>query len=82
MDEIRVCDSESPLSTLLDAVEAGRDVVITRDGRPVARVVPSKTSDTARMAVDALHALRAGIAARGEAFDVADLKGFRDAGRR
>lgn len=39
MDPVSVYDAKTHLSRLLDAVEAGEEVVITRAGRPVARLV-------------------------------------------
>lgn len=39
MEPVSVYDAKTHLSRLLDAVEAGEEVVITRNGRPVARLV-------------------------------------------
>ncbi|MDP2310856.1 MAG: type II toxin-antitoxin system prevent-host-death family antitoxin [Pseudomonadota bacterium] len=41
MDPVSVYDAKTHLSRLLDAVEAGEEVVITRNGKPVARLVPT-----------------------------------------
>ncbi|WP_222132274.1 type II toxin-antitoxin system Phd/YefM family antitoxin [Pseudonocardia sp. C8] len=38
--QVNVQDAKTRLSQLLAAVERGEDVVIARDGRPVARLVP------------------------------------------
>lgn len=38
MEPVSVYDAKTHLSRLLDAVEAGEDVVITRNGHPVARL--------------------------------------------
>lgn len=38
--QVNVHEAKSSLSRLLVAVEAGEDVVIARDGKPVARLVP------------------------------------------
>jgi len=40
MDEIGTFDAKNKLSALLDKVESGEEIVITRRGRPVARLVP------------------------------------------
>ncbi len=40
MREVRSSELQSQLVDLLDDVEAGETIVITRDGRPVARMVP------------------------------------------
>jgi prevent-host-death family protein len=39
METVSVYDAKTHLSRLLAAVERGEDVVITRNGRPVARLV-------------------------------------------
>jgi len=39
MEVVSVYDAKTHLSRLLDAVEAGEEVIITRHGRPVARLV-------------------------------------------
>ena len=38
--EIGVCEAKNRLGTLLDWVEHGEEIVITRRGKPVARLVP------------------------------------------
>jgi prevent-host-death family protein len=71
-------DAKTHLSALLDKVAAGEEVVITKHGKAVARLV--KADDAARADVDktikALKELRAGV------FLGADWKELRDAGRR
>ncbi|MFM9101544.1 MAG: type II toxin-antitoxin system Phd/YefM family antitoxin, partial [Cyanobium sp.] len=39
MRTVGLAEAKAQLSALLDAVEAGEEVVITRRGQPVARVV-------------------------------------------
>ena len=49
MRKVGLAEAKAQLSALLDAVEAGEEVVITRRGRPVARVVrerPAAPADT------------------------------------
>ncbi|MBI4956801.1 MAG: type II toxin-antitoxin system Phd/YefM family antitoxin [Myxococcales bacterium] len=41
MNAVSVYNAKTQLSRLLAAVEAGEEVVITRHGRPVARLVPA-----------------------------------------
>ena len=41
MREIRASDAKDHLPSLLDAVEGGETVVITRHGKPIARLVPA-----------------------------------------
>jgi prevent-host-death family protein len=38
--QVNVLEAKTQLSRLLAAAEAGEDVVIARDGKPVARLVP------------------------------------------
>lgn len=40
MDPVSVHEAKTHLSRLLQRVEAGEEVVIARDGHPVARLVP------------------------------------------
>jgi len=42
MDQIPVSDAKARFSELIDKVEKGATVVITRHGRPVARLVPDE----------------------------------------
>jgi prevent-host-death family protein len=72
-------DAETNLSNLLDKVEAGEEVVITRHGKPVARLVSAGQIDRARAsdAVEKLRELRKGSTLGGM-----DWKELRDAGRR
>jgi prevent-host-death family protein len=41
MATVNLAQAKARLSKLLDRVEAGEEVVITRHGRPVARVLPA-----------------------------------------
>lgn len=50
-----VADAKSHLSALLDDVESGAEVVITRRGRPVARLVPEPVAPEP-VGWEALHA--------------------------
>ena len=71
-------EAKTHLSALLDQVAAGEDVLITKHGKAVARLV--KAEDAARSDVDAaiakLKALRVGSHLG------ADWKALRDEGRR
>jgi prevent-host-death family protein len=40
MNEVGADEARSKLSTLLDRVESGEEILITRRGKPVARLVP------------------------------------------
>ncbi len=41
MTEVGVFEAKNKLSALLDRVERGEEIVITRHGKPIARLVPS-----------------------------------------
>lgn len=63
--DVSVYEAKANLSRLLKDVEAGREVTITRHGRPVARLVPVDDRQTrearAIAAVEAARDLRARI---------------------
>lgn len=44
MDRIGIYDAKVKLSQLIEKVEAGGEVVITKRGKPVARLVPPEAS--------------------------------------
>lgn len=81
MDYFSVFDAKNKLSALLDQVERGREVVITRRGKAVARLVPAGEDVRPLAAVEKLRALRNSIAARGERLPWSELKTYRDEGR-
>lgn len=83
MDTVTLFDARNRLDALIDQVEDGQEIAITRCGKLVARLVP--VVPEARRANDAiakLNALRERIAARGESFTREELTAYRDAGRR
>lgn len=51
MREIQASDAKARLSQLLDEVERGETIVITRHGRAIARLIPE--SDRRRREIDA-----------------------------
>lgn len=82
MDEIDALEAKDKLGALLDRVERGEEIVITRHGRPVARLVPSGAAEDesgARIAVERIRARARKL--NGSAFDWETLKADRDAGR-
>ena len=71
-------DAKTRLGDLLDRVEHGEAITITRRGKPVARLVPvDQDGEDALRAVAELRALRGG-----NRLDGLDWKALRDAGRR
>lgn len=80
MTQVGVFEAKNRLSALLDAVERGGEVVITRRGKPVARLTahePGFDREKARRAAAGLRAARAG--ARLDGLSIRDLI---DEGRR
>lgn len=71
-------EAKTHLSTLLDRVAAGEEVIITKHGRPVARLVGAQHIDRARVndAFEKLKVLRKGTTLGGLSW-----KELRDEGR-
>ena len=71
-------EAKTHLSTLLDRVAAGEEVVITKHGKPVARLVGAQHIDRARVndAFEKLKALR-----KGTTLGELSSKALRDEGR-
>ena len=64
MRKIGAFEAKNKLGQLLDWVEAGEEVVITRRGRVVARLVPPRPaadSEKARNAATAIRAMSKGV---------------------
>jgi prevent-host-death family protein len=72
-------EAKTHLSTLLDRVAGGEEVVITKHGRPIARLIGAGQVDRAR-ATDAIEKLR--ILRQGTRLDGLSWKALRDEGRR
>lgn len=72
---------KNTLGTLLDRVEKGEEILITRHGRPVARLVPNSGAVDRTEAFVALKRIRERSAQVRSGFDWATLKADRDAGR-
>ncbi len=79
-------DAKTRLAELLDRVERGEEIVITRHGRPIARLSrtgPGHNVAAARAAATALMELREQIAEEaGGPFSLAEILALRDEGRR
>lgn len=61
MSNVSLAQAKANLSRIIDKVEAGEDVVITRHGRPVAKVTAVRA---ARQSIASLAEFRAGIPRR------------------
>ena len=84
MTSVGAYDAKTRLSELLDRVEKGEQIVITRHGRPVARLVPEGGRDIveAVAALDRLTARREELAKQGVRITQAEIRAWRDEGRR
>ncbi len=80
--EFGAFEAKNKLGHLLDLVERGEEVTITRHGREVARLVPAnpgRNREAARAALDRMR-LRAEQSRLGS-FDWSEWKDYRDEGR-
>lgn len=83
MSEIGSFEAKNKLSALLDRAEHGEEIVITRRGKPVAKLVPfhnAPGTDHARLAAQRIRDL-AKVMNLGR-FDWQEWKAYRDEGRR
>jgi prevent-host-death family protein len=81
MQEIGAFDAKNRLGALLDQVEMGEEIVITRRGKPIARLVPSSSMiDRSQInaAADRIRERGASLKAR---FDWEAIRADRDTGR-
>ena len=80
MREVQASEAKTHLPQLLDDVERGETIVITRHGRAVARLVPDEERRRAERAeaIAAIKALRKGVGK----ITVEELLAMRDEGRR
>lgn len=83
METVTLFDAKNRLSALIDQVEHGQEIAITRRGKLVARLVPVvPEARRAKDAIATLNAVRQRIAACGESFTREELTAYRDEGRR
>lgn len=82
MQEIGAFEAKNTLGALLDRVEQGEEIVITRHGKPVARLVPNEGRVDRSQAQAAAERIRARAQALPpRQFHWEELKADRDAGR-
>jgi prevent-host-death family protein len=80
MREIQVSDAEGPLVALLDEVERGETVIIMRNGKAIARIVPE--AERRREEIDrAIESMKA-LGKRTGKITVEEILSARDEGRR
>ena len=85
MTEIGAFEAKNTLGTLLDRVERGEEIVITRHGRPVARLVPNTKQLDPNQTLAVLDRIRQRARrlqkTKHSDFDWPELKKLRDQGR-
>jgi len=79
MIEVGAFEAKTQLSALLDKVSRGEEVLITRRGEAIARLVPAEQAGRSRVnaAIDELLTLREEVTVNG-----VDWETLRDTGRR
>jgi prevent-host-death family protein len=80
MHTVGVFEAKNRLTALLDEVEAGGEVIITRRGKPIARLAPLEGSFDRARARAAAEGLRAG--SKGQTLGGLTLKELISEGRR
>jgi len=76
-------EAKNRLGHILDRVEAGERLIITRHGEPVAELSPvSGSRDPFRQALATFARIRAELASTGVRVSRSDLKAWREEGRR
>ena len=58
MNDVALFDAKNRLSELINRVEAGEEIAITRRGKVVARLVPPAPDEASQRARDAIETLR------------------------
>ena len=82
MNEIGAFEAKNTLGTLLDRVQNGEEITITRHGKPVARLIPNEQSIDRQAAREASERIRSRARALpSHPFDWAELKAERDGER-
>ena len=84
MNEIGLFEAKNKLSELVGRAERGEEVVITRRGKAVAKLVPvtARSEADIERARDAMKRIRERAEKFGGKFDWEEWKKFRDEGRR
>ena len=66
MREIGAFEAKNTLGSLLDLVQKGEEIVITRHGKPIARLIPEHEARNRQAAFEAVARIRARKLARTE----------------
>ncbi|AVO45415.1 type II toxin-antitoxin system Phd/YefM family antitoxin [Phreatobacter cathodiphilus] len=85
MTTVGIFEAKQKLSELIDRVERGEEVRITRNGKHVVRLVPDR-DDAANPGIEALERIRARLSKpgvlKGGEVTVDEILSWRDDGRR
>jgi len=81
MREFGAFEAKNKFGHLLDLVEQGEEVLITRHGREVARLVAASSRPSREQARAALRRMRERAESRKLPFDWPEWKAYRDEGR-
>jgi len=79
MRQIGAFEAKNTLGTLLDEVERGEEITITRRGKPVARLVAADARTGGQQALDAVAEMK--ILRRGVTLGALSLRQLIDEGR-
>ena len=81
---ITAFDAKNRLGRLLDRVAAGEELVITRHGEPVARLVPidKQTAEPTNLALATFRAVRTSLAEAGTKVSRDEVRSWKNEGRR
>ncbi len=84
MRKVQASEAKTHLLRLLDEVEKGETVVITRHGKPVARIVPEEAvdADKVRAAIEGIKALREEIRKTASPLTTEELLAMRHEGHK
>ena len=82
MLEVGAFEAKNTLGSLLDRVEQGEEIRITRHGKPVARLIPETRVDVARAQAAAKRIREMAQARKTGPFVWEEWKAYRDEGRR
>jgi prevent-host-death family protein len=79
MQTIQASEAKTHFLRILDDVEQGKSVIVTRHGKPVARIVPEAPIDADRVqrAITAMHEIRK----RTKPVSLEEILSARDEGR-
>ena len=81
MKEIGAFEAKNRFSALLAEVAAGQEILITRRGKPIARIVPAASARSADSICAAAERIRARARRVEGKFDWQEWKAYRDEGR-